>query len=246
MKHIDLNADLAEGMKIDKALLSLVSSASISCGVHAGNPVHIRNALNWAKEQKVRVGAHPSFPDRENFGRTPMQIDLDDLIAHLHYQLGALKALCDSQGVDLEYVKPHGALYNQAAKDLHLASTIAQTIKKFDPKLKLMGLSGGLLLRVGEEIGLQTISEVFADRRYQSDGTLVSRTQPNAQVETEEEAIKQVLEMVKKGSVNSIEGVRVSVRAESVCIHGDGQHALNFAKKIRETLKLEGIQVSHN
>ena len=146
MKHVDLNVDLAEGCSNDQRLLQLVTSANVACGLHAGDFNEMRKAIRWAKENKVRVGAHPSFPDRENFGRTNMQLPDDELKACLLYQLGAVKALCDAEGVSLSYVKPHGALYNQAAKDESLAVLIALTIKQFDPSLKLMGLSGSLML----------------------------------------------------------------------------------------------------
>ncbi|OOH92360.1 lactam utilization protein LamB [Pasteurellaceae bacterium 15-036681] len=236
MQLVDLNADLAEGMENDQAILQKVTSANIACGVHAGNAVEIQKALRWAKEYNVRVGAHPSYPDRENFGRTVMQLSDDELKAHLLYQLGALQSLCVAEGVEIEYVKPHGALYNQAAKDAHLATLIAQTVKVFNPNLKLMGLSGSLLISEAEKVGLGTISEVFADRHYQVDGSLVPRTQPNAQVESDDEAIAQVLQMVKQGTVTAVTGEIVSVRAESICLHGDGPRALEFATKLREIL----------
>ncbi|MDH2997610.1 lactam utilization protein LamB [Pasteurellaceae bacterium LFhippo2] len=236
MQHVDLNADLAEGMANDQAILQKVTSANIACGVHASDAVEIQKALRWAKEYGVRIGAHPSFPDRENFGRTVMQLADDELKAHLLYQLGALQALCVAEGVEIEYVKPHGALYNQAAKDIHLAQLIAETVKSFNPKLKLMGLSGSLLISEAEKVGLGTISEVFADRHYQADGSLVPRTQPNAQVESDEEAIAQVLQMVQQGTVTAVTGEVVPVRAESICLHGDGPHALEFARKLRNIL----------
>ncbi len=243
MKTVDLNADLAEGMAIDAELLPLLSSANIACGVHAGSAVDMQNALRWAKQYQVRVGAHPSYPDRENFGREVMNISDDDLVAHFRYQLGALQALCQRENVPLRYVKPHGALYNQAAKNAHLAALLAREVQCFDANLKLMGLSGSLLLTEAHKIGLETISEVFADRRYQDDGTLVPRSQPNAQIETDEEAIAQVLQMVQTGTVTSESGKQVTIKADSICLHGDGVHALAFAQKIRQTLAQQGIAI---
>lgn len=243
MKTVDLNADLAEGCGTDQALMQRISSANICCGAHAGGAVDIRNALAWAKRYGVRIGAHPSFPDRDNFGRNAMQMPSEDLKAHLLYQFGAMQALCDDAGVEMAYVKPHGALYNQAAADDALAALIADTVRTFNPKLKLMALSGSLLLKAGEAVGLGVISEVFADRRYMPDGSLVPRSRPDAQVDSDDEAVAQVLNMVNHDRVESVDGTVVKVRADSICLHGDGAHALEFADKIRAALKDAGIAV---
>ena len=244
MKKIDLNADIAEGFPFDGALLKLLSSANIACGLHAGGAKEMQSAVRFAKENQVRIGAHPGFPDRENFGRTKMDLPEQELIAHLRYQLGALKAICDGEGAEISYVKPHGALYNQAAKDEKLARLIAQTVYQFDPHLKLMGLAGSLMLCIAEEEGLQTISEVFADRHYMPDGSLVPRSQPNAMVESDEEAIQQVLQMVTEGQVKAIDGSLVPVKAESICLHGDNQHSLQFAERIVEELEKNHITIT--
>ncbi|OOF59017.1 5-oxoprolinase subunit PxpA [Rodentibacter myodis] len=241
MRHVDLNADLAEGFPYDKALLSLLSSANIACGLHAGNAVAMQSAVKFAKENQVRIGAHPGFPDRENFGRTAMQFAPQELVAYLNYQLGALQAICRAEGVSIAYVKPHGALYNQAAKDENLAALIAKMVYRFDPSLKLMGLAGSLMLKIAEEEGVGTISEVFADRHYLEDGSLVPRTQPNAMVESDDEAIAQVLQMVKEGTVTAINGKVIPVKAESICLHGDNQHALAFAQRIVAEFKKHHI-----
>ena len=243
MKHVDLNVDLAEGCGNDEKLLQLVSSANVACGLHAGDYSEMRKAIQWAKANNVRVGAHPSFPDRENFGRTNMQLADDELRACLLYQLGAVKALCDAENVILAYVKPHGALYNQAAKDPALARLIAQTIKAFDPKLALMGLSGSLMLNIAQEEGLDIISEVFADRHYLADGSLAPRTRDDALVENDEEAISQVLQMVLEGTVPTVDGGSVAIQADSICLHGDGAHAIEFAEKIRVALKEKQIEI---
>lgn len=246
MKHVDLNVDLAEGCSNDQRLLQLVTSANVACGLHAGDFNEMRKAIRWAKENKVRVGAHPSFPDRENFGRTNMLLPDDELKACLLYQLGAVKALCDAEGVSLSYVKPHGALYNQAAKDESLAALIALTIKQFNPSLKLMGLSGSLMLKVAQQCGLEIISEVFADRHYLADGSLVPRSQANALVDNDEEAISQVLQMVLQGSVPTVDGQDVAIQADSICLHGDGEHAISFAEKIRKALTEHQIHLTPN
>nr|WP_274585296.1 5-oxoprolinase subunit PxpA [Neisseria sp. 51.81]MDD9328197.1 5-oxoprolinase subunit PxpA [Neisseria sp. 51.81] len=241
--QVDLNADLAEGCGNDEALLRRVTSANICCGFHAGGAADMAAALVWAKQNGVRVGAHPSFPDREHFGRRTMNLPEAELRAHLRYQLGALQALCAAAGVEMAYVKPHGALYNQAAQDAELAAVIADTVRGFNPNLKLMALSGSLLLAAGEAAGLGTVSEVFADRRYLPDGTLVPRTRPDAQVDSDDEAVAQVLQMVREGTVTAVDGSRVPVRADSVCLHGDGAHALDFADRIRAALQAAGISV---
>ncbi|MFZ7223368.1 5-oxoprolinase subunit PxpA [Avibacterium avium] len=246
MKHVDLNVDLAEGCGNDQRLLQLVTSANVACGLHAGDFNEMRKAIRWAKENQVQVGAHPSFPDRENFGRTNMQLPDEELKACLLYQLGAIKALCEAEAVPLAYVKPHGALYNQAAKDEALATLIAQTLKTFDPKLKLMGLSGSLMLQVAEQQDLEVISEVFADRHYLADGSLVPRTRPDAMVENDDEAISQVLQMVLQGTVPSVDGIEVPIKADSICLHGDGEHAISFAEKIRQALTEHNIQLKSN
>lgn len=243
MKHVDLNVDLAEGCSNDERLLQLVSSANVACGLHAGDYNEMRKAIGWAKQNGVRVGAHPSFPDRENFGRTNMQLPDDELKACLRYQLGAVKALCDAEAVPLSYVKPHGALYNQAAKDPALARLIAETIRDFDPELKLMGLSGSLMLTVAEELGLGVIAEVFADRHYLADGSLVPRSRADAMVESDEEAIAQVLQMVEQQAVTSVDNVTIPIKADSICLHGDGSHAVEFAEKIRLALAERHIQI---
>ncbi|QIM64090.1 5-oxoprolinase subunit PxpA [Frederiksenia canicola] len=243
MKHVDLNVDLAEGCGNDERLLQLVSSANVACGLHAGDYNEMRQAIHWAKENGVRVGAHPSFPDRENFGRTPMHLPDDELKACLRYQLGAVRALCQAENVPLHYVKPHGALYNQAAKDPALARLIAETVKGFDPNLKLMGLSGSLMLTVAAEVGLGVIAEVFADRHYLADGSLVPRTRPDALVESDEKAIAQVLQMVEQQAVTSVEGFTIPIQADSICLHGDGAHAVEFAEKIRIALAERHIQI---
>ncbi|KAA6209722.1 LamB/YcsF family protein [Avibacterium paragallinarum] len=246
MQHVDLNVDLAEGCGNDQRLLQLVTSANVACGLHAGDFNEMRKAIRWAKENNVRVGAHPSFPDRENFGRTNMQLSDEELKACLLYQLGAIKALCEAENVPLSYVKPHGALYNQAAKEESLATLIVKTIKAFNPELKLMGLSGSLMLNVAEQQGLGTISEVFADRHYLADGSLVPRSRADAMVESDEEAINQVLQMVLNGTVRSVDGVEVAINVDSICLHGDGEHAISFADKIRQALIQRGIQLKAN
>ncbi|MRT04264.1 5-oxoprolinase subunit PxpA [Ewingella americana] len=241
---VDLNADLGEGCDNDQALLQLVSSANIACGFHAGDAQTMLQSVRWALQYGVAIGAHPSFPDRENFGRTAMQLPPETVYAQVVYQLGALAAIARAEGGKMVHVKPHGMLYNQAATDPALADAIARAVHSVDPALKLVGLAGSELIRAGERLGLATSQEVFADRRYQSSGNLVPRSQPDALIESDELALQQTLMMVQQQKVVSREGVAVPVQADTVCLHGDGEHALAFARSLREAFRQQNIQVS--
>lgn len=242
--NVDLNADLGEGGENDRALLQLVSSVNIACGFHAGDAETMLQSVRWALEFGVAIGAHPSFPDRENFGRTAMQLPPDIVYAQVVYQIGALKALTESEGGTLRHVKPHGMLYNQAARDPQLADAIARAVKAVDPSLLLVGLAGSESIRAGERYGLTTRQEVFADRGYLTDGSLVPRNQPGALVESDAQAISQTLDMVQKGAVKSLSGEWVKVQADSVCLHGDGVHALLFARELRQAFSQHHITVT--
>ena len=241
---VDLNADLGEGCANDQALLQLVSSANIACGFHAGDAQTMRQSVRWALQYGVAIGAHPSFPDRENFGRTRMQLPAETVYAQVVYQLGALAAIARAEGGVMVHVKPHGMLYNQAAVEPELAQAIARAVKAVDPTLRLVGLAGSELIRAGEEQGLVTRQEVFADRGYQADGTLVPRGQPGALITSDELALAQTLEMVRHHRVRTLDGTWAAVRAETVCLHGDGEHALEYARTLRQRFAVEGINVS--
>ena len=241
---IDLNADLGEGCGSDAALLQLVSSANIACGFHAGDAQTMVESVREALKNGVAIGAHPSFPDRENFGRTAMQLPPETVYAQTLYQIGALDAITRAQGGTLRHVKPHGMLYNQAAKDPHLADAIARAVHDCSPSLILVGLAGSELIRAGEHYGLVTRQEVFADRGYQDDGSLVPRSQPGALISDEEQALAQTLEMVESGQVKSINGVWTPVIAQTVCLHGDGEHALLFACRLRRAFDERSIKIS--
>ncbi|HHB1424913.1 TPA: 5-oxoprolinase subunit PxpA [Serratia odorifera] len=241
---VDLNADLGEGCANDQALLQLVSSANIACGFHAGDAQTMRQSVRWAQQYGVAIGAHPSFPDRENFGRTRMQLPPETVFAQVVYQLGALAAIARAEGAVMVHVKPHGMLYNQAAVEPALAEAIARAVQAVDPALRLVGLAGSELIRAGERLGLATRQEVFADRGYLADGTLVPRGQPGALIDNDEHALQQTLEMVRHHRVRSVEGKWAAVQAETVCLHGDGEHALEYARKLRESFKKHNISVS--
>ncbi|MEM5276338.1 5-oxoprolinase subunit PxpA [Cupriavidus taiwanensis] len=241
--QIDLNADLGEGCGNDEALLALISSANIACGWHAGDAATMVQTVKWALERGVAIGAHPSYPDRDNFGRTEMQRDPEHVYADVLYQIGALAAIVRAQGGVLHHVKPHGALYNQAVRDPALARAIVRAVRDFDADLVFFGLAGSQMIDVAKQAGLRVRQEVFADRGYNSDGTLVKRGTPGALHEDEEVALDQTLTMVREQRVRAIDGSWVPIQAETVCLHGDGAHALAFARRIRERLGAEGIAI---
>ncbi|GAB7194372.1 5-oxoprolinase subunit PxpA [Dickeya oryzae] len=241
---IDLNADLGEGGQHDEALLQLVSSANIACGFHAGDASLMRQSVRWAIQYGVAIGAHPSFFDRENFGRTAMNVPPETVYAQVLYQIGALAAIVKAEGARLFHVKPHGMLYNQAARDPALAEAIARAVAAVDSSLCLVGLAGSELIHAGQRVGLKCRQEVFADRSYQADGSLVPRDQPSAVISSDELALAQTLEMVQRQRVRAQDGTWVSVQAETVCLHGDNAHALVFARRLRESFTQYGIQVT--
>lgn len=241
---IDLNADLGEGCASDAALMQLISSANIACGFHAGDAHTMLGAVREALKQGVAIGAHPSFPDRENFGRTSMQLPAETVYAQVLYQTGALAAIVQAQGGKLRHVKPHGMLYNQAAVEPGLADAIARAVHDLDSGLILVGLAGSELIRAGERYRLTTRQEVFADRGYQDDGRLVPRSQPGALITDEDMALAQTLDMVQNAKVTSVNGRRVDVVAQTVCLHGDGEHALAFARRLRAAFDQQGIRIS--
>lgn len=241
--QIDLNADLGEGCGNDEALLALISSANVACGWHAGDASTMLQTVKWAIERGVAIGAHPSYPDRENFGRTEMQRDPEAVYADVLYQIGALDAIVRAQGGQLHHVKAHGALYNQAVRDPALARAIVRAVRDFDSDLVFFGLAGSQMIDIAKEAGLRVKQEVFADRGYNPDGTLVKRGTPGALHEDEDVALNQTLTMVREQRVRAIDGTWVPIRAETVCLHGDGAHALAFARRIRERLGAEGIAI---
>lgn len=242
--QIDLNADVGEGCDGDEALMGLVSSANIACGWHAGDATVMLQTVRWAIRHGVAIGAHPSFPDRENFGRTEMQREPAQVYADVLYQIGALAAIVRSQGGRLAHVKPHGALYNQAARDRTLAQAIVDAVRDFDRELVFFGLAGSVMVDVAREAGLPVKQEVFADRGYNADGSLVKRGTPGALLDDENAALAQTLSMVRERRVRAIDGNWVPIQADTICLHGDGPHALAFARRIRERLREEGVEVA--
>lgn len=235
---------MGEGMLHDADIMPFISSANIACGFHAGDENTMRQTILLALENKVAIGAHISFPDKQNFGRTEMQLAKNEIHELVFHQLEIIHKIAGSLGAELHHVKPHGALYNMSARDAELARTIATTVKKFNPKLILYGLSGSHSISEAKAIGLQTASETFADRNYNDDGSLTSRTQPNAMIADEEKMTQQVFQMIRAGTVTTVTGKKIPVLAETICIHGDGQHALAFARAISSVLKKENIRVA--
>jgi UPF0271 protein len=249
MKILDINCDMGESYGPwkggnDTVLLDYVSSASIACGFHAGDPATMRRTVKLAIEKGVAIGAHPSLPDLQGFGRRNMSITPDEAYDLIIYQVGALYGFARSMGGRLNHVKPHGALYNMAVNDSALARAIGQAVKDFDPTLVLFGLAGSALTRAGEELGLTVASEIFADRTYQADGSLTPRSHPNAIIRDVETSIEQVRRMVEESKVRSLQGTDVTVKADTLCIHGDEPTAVEFARRLRQTLEADGIRVT--
>lgn len=248
MYRVDLNCDLGESfgaytIGLDKEILPFVTSANIACGFHGGDPGVMRKTVLLALQNGVAIGAHPGLPDLIGFGRRNMEITSQEAYDMVVYQVGALEGFVKAAGGKMQHVKPHGALYNMAAKKQELAEAIAEAVYKVNPELILFGLSGSELVLAGERIGLRTAHEVFADRTYQPDGALTPRKQPDALITSQEQAVAQVIRMVKEGTVLSQQGAQVAIKADTVCLHGDGAHALVFARHIRRILEQENITV---
>ena len=240
-KKIDLNCDMGEGFGVwemgdDFSLLDYIDSTNIACGWHAGDPERMKNLVAAAIQKNVFIGAHPSLPDLMGFGRREMAITPNDAYNFVIYQVGALKAFVDAKNGRLHHVKPHGALYNQAAKDLELAKAIALAVRDLGGDVILYGLAGSCYVEAAKSVGVTLWQEVFADRRYTSEGYLVSRSEPRALIEDEDEAAQQALRMAASGEVLSIDQKLVKLEADTLCIHGDSLSTLDFARKIRSLL----------
>ena len=240
---VDLNSDLGEGAGFDIELLELVSSANIACGFHAGDPASILQSIRDAKERNVVVGAHPGFADRENFGRAELASEPSEVFSQTVYQLGAFSALATAEGVRMNHVKPHGALYNMAVRDQRLAEAIVRALLVVDPYLILFAPAKSELERVAEASELRVVHEVFADRNYLADGSLVPRTRADALLKDPQEAAKRVLRMLREGKVQSIEGRDIDVCAETICVHGDTPGAVEFARELRTQLEYNGVVI---
>jgi UPF0271 protein len=241
---VDLNADLGEGEASEGELLGLVSSANIACGFHAGNPTSMTASIMTAREAGVAVGAHPSLADRENFGRLEQPVTSNEIFALVAYQVGAFQAIASSLGVRPNHVKPHGALYNMAARDPALAEAVAHALLAVDRSLILFAPGGSALAQAGETLGLRVAREVFADRNYLADGSLVPRTRPDALLHDPEEVAARVLRILHERVVRSVEGIDIAIRADTICVHGDTPDTVAVAQTLRAKLAEGGVEVA--
>jgi 5-oxoprolinase (ATP-hydrolysing) subunit A len=246
---VDLNADMGESfgtyrLGADEALLPYVSSANIACGFHAGDPATMRRTVRLCADSKVAIGAHPGLPDLQGFGRRTMHITPEEAYDLILYQTGALLGFVQAEGLTLQHVKPHGALYNMAAANRLLADAIAQAVYRMDPSLMLYGLAGSELVRAAEAIGLRSVSEAFADRSYEQDGALTPRSLPGAVLHDPESAAEQAMRIVAEGHVLTRQGHTIPLQADTLCLHGDGPDAPRFAERIRASLELGQIRIA--
>ncbi len=249
MFRVDLNSDLGESFgnyKIgaDDQVIPLVSSANIACGYHASDPVVMNKTICLARDAGIGIGAHPGFPDLMGFGRRNLAVTPGEARAYVIYQLGALNAFCRVNGAKIQHVKTHGALYNMAGKDYELSRAICEGIRAFDDSLIVMGLAGSEFTRAAKDLGMRTAEEVYADRAYEEDGSLVNRRKENAMITDEDEAVRRVIRMVKEGKVTAVTGKDIPIQANSVCVHGDGAKALAFVKALRTALTAEGVEIA--
>lgn len=249
MAQIDLNSDIGESFGSytignDEEILKYVTSVNIACGFHAGDPLVMQKTVKRALENNVAVGAHPGLPDLIGFGRRTMQISTQETQAYVIYQLGALQAFLKVHGGKMQHVKPHGALYNMAINDYELARAIAEGVYSVDKGLILVGLAGSELLRAGQDAGLHTASEVFADRAYTNKGTLVPRQDEGAVIHNVDEAVSRALKMVMQGKVDSIDGVEIRLQADTICVHGDTKEAVRLVKSLKKALQAAGVKTA--
>lgn len=249
MASIDLNCDMGESFGAfiigqDEALMEYVTSVNIACGFHGGDPSVMRKTVDAAAKRGLAIGAHPGYPDLQGFGRRDMKFSPEEIYDLVLYQLGALSAFVEAAGTKMHHVKPHGALYNLAAKDNGVALAIAKAVYDSNKSLRFVGLSGSELIKAGAKVGLTVISEVFADRTYQDDGTLTPRTSAGALIENERDAARQVLEMVVNQKVRTVSGKEIAIKPDSVCIHGDGKNALAYAKAIVKELRANHVSIT--
>lgn len=249
MYRVDLNSDIGESfgnykLGLDEEVAKYITSANIACGWHAGDAMVMDKTVKLAVKENVAIGAHPGFPDLLGFGRRDMKLTKEEAKNYIKYQVGALWAFAQSEGVKLQHVKIHGAFYNMAAKDPVLARAIAEAIYETDKDLILLGLAGSEMIKAGKEVGLKVAHEVFADRAYNADGTLVARSKEGSMIHDKDLAISRVVRMVKEGKVTAITGEDINIKADSICVHGDNPQAVEFVLSIRKSLEENNIQIA--
>ncbi|MCX7636607.1 MAG: LamB/YcsF family protein [Cyclobacteriaceae bacterium] len=243
MKQIDLNCDLGEGMPWDEAVMPWISSANIACGFHAGDVDTIRKTIDLCLQHNVAIGAHPGFDDKPNFGRKEIQLEDDALYGLIQRQLELMQKICDEKKAKLHHVKLHGALYNMAARSRAISKVAVQAVKDFNDKLFFYGLSGSVMTEEARIAGLKAVEEAFADRAYSNQGTLLPRNRPEAIIQEDHQALDQVFQILQDGSLLTIEGKRIRLSAETICIHGDESYAPALAEKIHKGLKQRGYRI---
>jgi UPF0271 protein len=240
---IDLNCDMGEGIDNDEAIMPYITSANIACGYHAGDEKTMNDTVALALKYEVAIGAHPGFNDKENFGRTEMHLSMNEIYLLVQEQLQILNSICIQHEAKLHHVKPHGALYNMAARNQEMSRAIAKSVYDFDASLVLYGLAGSYMISEAHDVGLKTCAEVFADRTYMDDGSLTPRSQIGCIIIDEITSIQQVLQMIKQNTVTSINGKTVPVTPGTICIHGDGANAVAFARNIHQQLQQHEIGI---
>jgi UPF0271 protein len=248
---IDINCDMGESfgaykLGLDEEVIKYITSANIACGYHAGDPLVMERTISLAKNHGVSVGAHPGFPDLMGFGRRNIDATLAEIKGYVTYQIGALQAFAKAQGLKIEHVKPHGALYLMAVEDEKISEAVVEAIKNVDKDLifiALAGAKGEKMTKIGERIGLRVAYEAFPDRAYTPEGTLVSRRQPGAVIKDPDVVAQRALKMAKEGKVVAVDGTEINLRPETLCVHGDTPGAVNLVKKIRQTLTEENVEV---
>lgn len=241
--RIDLNCDLGEGAGHDAELMPLITSANIACGAHAGDEATMRATVDLALRHGVAIGAHPGFADREHFGRRELPVTPEDVFQLVRRQVFALQGIARDAGAAVAHVKLHGALYNLAARDAAIAEAAAYAVRDAGPELTWFALAGSAQVAAGRECGLTVANEVFADRTYQADGSLTPRSKSDALIVSEDVAVAQALRMIREGKVRATSGADVAITADTVCLHGDGAHAVAFARRLRAELAAAGVEV---
>lgn len=244
--RIDLNCDMGESFGVytlgyDEAAMPYVTSINVACGFHASDPLNMLNTVKLAKKYNLAIGAHPAFPDLVGFGRRVMAASREEIFADVAYQIGALAGICQTQGLKLQHVKAHGALYNMAEKDIAVGTAIAEAIKSVDPDLYMLCSCGSPMVKAAQAAGVKYVEEAFADRAYTREGTLVPRSQPGAVIHDVKVVAERVLGLVKTGKVQAIDGTEIALKADTICVHGDTPGAVEMIKEIRELLEKQGI-----